>query len=74
VLATTPAFARRGGRPRATRAPRLEGLAAPPGRVYICDMTTPTEGPEFEPDQIALAFSVGLCLVLAAVLIVVVLV
>jgi len=42
--------------------------------VYNCGMTIPIEDPEFEPDQIALAFSVGLCLVLAAVLIVVVLV
>jgi hypothetical protein len=49
-------------------------LAAPARRVYTCGMTIPTEGPEFEPDQIAQAVSVGLCLVLAAVLIVVVLV
>jgi hypothetical protein len=60
--------------PRWARAARLEVLAAPARRVYTCDMTTPTAGPEFEPDQIAQAFSVGLCLVLAAVLIVVVLV
>ena len=72
---THPAFARRGrGRPRATRAARLEVLAPPPGRVYICDMTTPTQRPEFEPDQIAQAVSVGLCFVLAAVLLVLVLV
>jgi hypothetical protein len=31
-------------------------------------MTISTERPEFEPDQIAQAVSVGLCLVLAAVL------
>ena len=62
------------GRPRATRAARLEVLARPPGRVYICDMTTPTQRPEFEPDQIAQAVSVGLCFVLAAVLLVLVLV
>jgi hypothetical protein len=49
-------------------------LAAPPGRVYICDMTTPSPRPEFEPDQIAQAVSVGLCFVLAAVLLVLVLV
>ena len=62
------------GRPRATRAARLEVLARPPGRVYICDMTTSTQRPEFEPDQIAQAVSVGLCFVLAAVLLVLVLV
>jgi hypothetical protein len=61
------------GRP-ATRASRLEVLAPPPGRVYICDMTTPTQRPEFEPDQIAQAVSVGLCFALAAVLLVLVLV
>ena len=43
-------------------------LDAPPGWVYTGDMTTSTEGPEFEPEQIAQAVSVGLCLVLAAVL------
>lgn len=43
-------------------------LDACPRRVYTGDMTTSTEGPEFEPDQIAQAVSVGLCLVLAAVL------
>jgi len=37
-------------------------------------MTTPTQDPEFEPDQIAQAVSVGLCFVLAAVLLVLVLV
>jgi hypothetical protein len=73
---THPAFARRGGaaRPRATHAARLEVLAPPPGRVYICDMTTPTQRPEFEPDQIAQTVSVGLCFVLADVLLVLVLV
>jgi hypothetical protein len=58
----------------ATRVARLEVLAPPPGRVYICDMTTPTQRPEFEPDQIAQAVSVGPCFVLAAVLLVLVLV
>ncbi len=51
-----------------------EVLDAPPGRVYTGDMTTPTQDPEFEPDQIAQAVSVGLCFVLAAVLLVLVLV
>jgi len=46
----------------------LEVLAAPPGRVYTGCMTISTERPEFEPDQIVQAVSVGLCLVLAAVL------
>ena len=46
-----------------------EGLDAPPGRVYTSDDMT-TQRPGFEPDQIAQAVSVGLCLVLAAVLIV----
>jgi hypothetical protein len=49
-------------------------LAPAPGRLYICDMTTPTQRPEFEPDQIAQAVSVGLCFALAAVLVVLVLV
>jgi hypothetical protein len=62
------------GPPPGARAARLEVLAAPARRVYTCGMTIPTEGPEFEPDQIAQAVSVGLCLVLAAVLIVLVLV
>lgn len=43
-------------------------LDAPPGRVYTGNMRISTERPEFEPDQIAQAISVGLCLVLAAVL------
>ncbi len=43
-------------------------LDAPPGRVYTGNMRISTERPEFEPDQIAQAVSVGLCLVLAAVL------
>jgi hypothetical protein len=51
-----------------------EVLDAPPGRVYTGDMTTPTHDPEFAPDQIAQAVSVGLCFVLAAVLLVLVLV
>jgi hypothetical protein len=42
--------------------------------VYTGDMRTPTQDPEFEPDQIAQAVSVGLCFVLAAVLLVLVLV
>jgi hypothetical protein len=51
-----------------------EVLDAPPGRVYTGDMTTPTQDPEVAPDQIAQAVSVGLCFVLAAVLLVLVLV
>jgi hypothetical protein len=43
-------------------------LDAPPGRVYTGDMTTPRQRPEFEQDQIAQAVFVGVCLVLAAVL------
>jgi hypothetical protein len=43
-------------------------LDAPLGRVYTGGMTISTQGPEFEPDQITQAVSVGLCLVLAAVL------
>jgi len=35
---------------------------------------TPTERPEFEPDEIAQAAAVGFCLVLAAVLVVLALV
>jgi hypothetical protein len=49
-------------------------LAPAPGRVNICDMTTPTQRPEFEPHQIAQAVSVGLCFALAVVLVVLVLV
>jgi hypothetical protein len=49
-----------------------ERLDAPPGRAYTSDMTT--QRPGFEPDQIAQAVSVGLCLVLAAVLVVLALV
>jgi len=46
-------------------------LDAPPGRVYTGDMTTPTQRlPELEPDQLAQAVCVGLCLALAAVLLV----
>jgi hypothetical protein len=46
-------------------------LDAPPGRVYTDDMTTPTQRPpELEPDQLAQAVCVGLCLALAAVLLV----
>jgi hypothetical protein len=48
-----------------------EVLDAPPGRVYTGDMTTPTQRPpELEPDQLAQAVCVGLCLALAAVLLV----
>jgi len=43
-------------------------LDAPPGRVYTGDMTTPIQRPELEADQLVQAVSVGLCLVLAAVL------
>ena len=49
-----------------------EVLAAPPGRVYTGDMTTPTQRPELEPDQLAQAVCVGLCLALAGVLLVLV--
>jgi hypothetical protein len=42
--------------------------------VYTSDMTTPTERPEFEPDEIAQAAAVGFCLVLAAILVVLALV
>jgi len=45
-------------------------LDAPPGRVYTGDMTTPTQRPELESDQVAQAVCVGLCLALAAVLLV----
>jgi hypothetical protein len=46
-------------------------LDAPLGRVYTGDMTTPTQRPpELEPDQLAQAVCVGLCLALAAVLLV----
>jgi len=45
-------------------------LDAPPGRVYTGDMTTPIQRPELEPDQLAQAVCVGLCLALAAVLLV----
>jgi hypothetical protein len=45
-------------------------LDAPQGRVYTGDMTSPTQGPEFEPDQLAQAVTVGICLALAAVLLV----
>jgi len=45
-------------------------LDATPGRVYTGDMTTPTQRPELEPDQLAQAVCVGLCLALAAVLLV----
>jgi hypothetical protein len=38
--------------------------------VYTGDMTTPTQDPEFEPDQLAQAVCVGLCLALAAILLV----
>jgi hypothetical protein len=60
-------------RPRTRDHPRgldPEVLAAPPGRVYTGDMTTPTQRPELEPDQVAQAVCVGLCLALAAVLLV----
>jgi hypothetical protein len=46
----------------------LGQLYAPPGRVYTNDMTISTERPEFEADDIAQAVSVGVCLVLAVVL------
>ncbi len=46
-------------------------LAAPPGWVYICDMTIPTQDPEFEPDQIAQAAAVGFCFALAVLLVLV---
>jgi len=41
-----------------------EVLDAPPGRVG--DMTIPTQRPELEPDQLAQAVCVGLCLALSA--------
>jgi hypothetical protein len=50
--------------------PDPEVLDAPPGRVYTGDMTTLTQMPELEPDQLAQAVCVGLCLALAAVLLV----
>ncbi len=50
--------------------PDPEVLDAPPGRVYTGNMTTPTQRPELEPDQLAQAVCVGLCLALAAVLLV----
>jgi hypothetical protein len=43
-------------------------LDASLGRVYTGCMTISTERPEFEADDIAQAVSVGVCLVLAAVL------
>ncbi len=45
-------------------------LDAPSGRVYTCGMAIPPPRPEFDPDQLVQAVSVGLCLVLAAVLLV----
>jgi len=45
-------------------------LDAPAGWVYTGDMTTPIQRPELEPDQLAQAVCVGLCLALAAVLLV----
>jgi hypothetical protein len=45
-------------------------LDAPAGRVYTGDMTTLTQMPELEPDQLAQAVCVGLCLALAAILLV----
>jgi hypothetical protein len=45
-------------------------LDAPAGRVYTGDMTTLTQMPELEPDQLAQAVCVGLCLALATVLLV----
>jgi hypothetical protein len=47
-----------------------EVLDVPAGRVYTGDMTTPAQRPELEPDQLAQAVCVGLCLALAAVLLV----
>lgn len=48
-----------------------EVLDAPRGRVYTGDMTTPAlRPPEHEPDQLTQAVCVGLCLALAAVLLV----
>ena len=59
------------GRPITEGGSYPEVLDAPPGRVYTGDMTTPTERPpELEPDQLAQAVCVGLCLALAAVLLV----
>ena len=45
-------------------------LDARAGRVYTGDMTTSTQRPELEPDQFAQAVCVGLCLALAAVLLI----
>ncbi len=46
-------------------------LDAPPRRVYTSDIMTPTQRPpELEPDQLTQAVCVGLCLALAAVLLV----
>jgi hypothetical protein len=45
-------------------------LDAPPARVYTGNMTASTQRPELEPDQLAQAVCVGLCLALAAVLLV----
>jgi hypothetical protein len=45
-------------------------LDARPGRVYTDDMTTPTWRLELEPEQLAQAVCVALCLALAAVLLV----
>ena len=47
-----------------------EVLDAPPRRVYTANMRTPTQRPELEPDQLAQAVCVGLCLALAAALLV----
>lgn len=47
-----------------------EVLDARPGRVYTDDMTTPTWRLELEPEQLAQAVCVALCLALAAVLLV----
>jgi hypothetical protein len=48
----------------------LKDSTRPRGRVYTGDMTTLTQMPELEPDQLAQAVCVGLCLALAAVLLV----
>jgi hypothetical protein len=45
-------------------------LDASPGRVYTGDMTTPRQRPGLEADRLAQAVCVGLCLALAAVLLV----
>lgn len=45
-------------------------LDAPSGGVYTGDMTTQTQRPDLESDQLTQAVSVGLCLALAAVLLV----